>query len=134
MSVTVRINRFHLPKAKSNLIGRIEFRGELLILSCCVVKIQGTLPIIKLHKHWCKHIGRVEKRFPSLGTHFRQIIAFGGSVKFLWTTPRPWDKVCIRLETFVKSVQINLTSCGTMPPGQLQATVRKDLINLKLFL
>lgn len=28
MSVTVKINRFHLPKAKANLIGRIEFRGE----------------------------------------------------------------------------------------------------------
>lgn len=28
MSVTVKINRFCLPKAKSNLIGRIEFRGK----------------------------------------------------------------------------------------------------------
>lgn len=28
MSVTIRINRFHLPKAKANLFGRIEYRGE----------------------------------------------------------------------------------------------------------
>ena len=31
MSVTVKINRFHLPKAKANLIGRIEFRGKQIL-------------------------------------------------------------------------------------------------------
>lgn len=28
MSLTVRIVEFRLPKAKTNLIGRVEFRGE----------------------------------------------------------------------------------------------------------
>lgn len=31
MSVTVKINRFHLPKAKANLLGRIEFRGKQIL-------------------------------------------------------------------------------------------------------
>lgn len=32
MSITVRINQFHLPKAKANLTGRIEFRGKFVFL------------------------------------------------------------------------------------------------------
>lgn len=28
MSLTVKIVQFQLPKAKTNLIGRVEFRGE----------------------------------------------------------------------------------------------------------
>lgn len=30
MSLTVKINQFHLGKPKTNLIARVEFRGKLL--------------------------------------------------------------------------------------------------------